>query len=118
MDKMMTGRFQLVPVAWLSLLTAAVVAFACSNLGLGAWAFTLCLLLLALFLVIPALGFIVERNLPIRLFASVTGQTLAGVDWNGLPSVRRSIVFFCTLLCFANGLLLLWLALSRLLWGG
>ncbi len=114
LNRRISSDSELWPITWLALLTLAVIGLALGNLGLGPWAYTLCLLLLACFLLVPAFGFFVDRNIAIRLFNSVLGNALSAVEWTALPPIRRSVIFFCILLCLTNGLLLLSLALFRL----
>ncbi len=105
---------ELLTLTWLGLITAAVVCFVLGNLGLGAWTYTTCLLLLALFLLIPVFCFRVHPDLTISLFNSLAGNAIQPINWSQLSGLRRSVIRVCVLLCAANGLLLLLSALSRL----
>ncbi len=105
---------EIISIAWITLLTAAAVVFVLGNLGLSSLAYPLALVLLACFMLVPVWAFVIRRNFAIRLFSLLAGQALASVTWEKLSPVRRSAVFFCILLCLANALLLLFLALMRL----
>ncbi len=105
---------EIVSIAWIALLTGAVVIFVLGNLGISSLAYPLALVLLACFLLVPVWAFIIRRDFALRLLNILVGQALPNVKWEKLSSTRRSAVWMCILLCLANALLLLFLALTHL----
>ncbi len=106
---------EFVSIAWITLLTASAVVFVLGNLGISPLAYPLALVFLSCFLLVPVWAFVARRDFAVQLFKELAGNALPGITWDELSPVRRSVVFFCILLCLANAVLLLVLALTRLM---